>query len=453
MVATFKVAKFGGTSLADAGQITKVIDIVLADPARRIVVVSAPGKRQSGDTKVTDMLIALANQALGGADTEVSLKAIVERFAEIQRALKLPVEVVAAVEKDLRHRLASSKAEPGHFMDLLKAAGEDNSARVTAEAFKTRGVAASYVNPGQAGLLMTEEAGNATVLPESYAALKSLRNRPDITVFPGFFGQTRSGRVVTFPRGGSDITGAILAAAVGADIYENFSDVDSVFAVDPRVVPGAKSISLLTYREMRELAYAGFSVFHDEAIEPVVHAGIPIHIRNTNRPEAAGTLITPRSENKDGTVVGVAGSDGFCTVFVDKYLMNREIGFGRRFLQIFEEEQLSYEHTPSGIDCMSAILQEKQLTPEKEQRVLDRVKRDLRADAVDVERGLALIMVVGEGMRNSVGTAARATAALAKAKVSIEMINQGSSEISIMFGVKSADRTRAVEALYKAFFE
>jgi aspartate kinase len=289
-------------------------------------------------------------------------------------------------------------------------------------------------------------------LPESYENLAALRDAPGVTVFPGFFGYTRGGSVVTFPRGGSDITGSVIAAAVRADVYENFTDVDSVFATDPRLVPEAGPIAELTYREMRELAYAGFAVFHDEAIVPVIRAGIPICIKNTNAPEAPGTRIVAERRHDPGTVVGIASAGGFCTIFVSKYLMNREIGFGRRLLQIFEEEGLSYEHVPSGIDNMSIVLSESGLDAPSERRVTERIRRELDVGDVEVERGLALVMIVGEGMRYRVGLAARATKALADAGVNIEMMNQGSSEISMMFGVKAADRERAVRSLYDAFF-
>ncbi|MGQ9663609.1 MAG: ACT domain-containing protein, partial [Kiritimatiellia bacterium] len=273
-----------------------------------------------------------------------------------------------------------------------------------------------------------------------------------IQVFPGDYGYTREGHVVTFPRGGSDITGAILAAAVGATIYENFTDVDGVFAADPAIVWDAVPIAEMTYREMRELSYSGFSVLHDEAIIPAVRAGIPICIKNTNRPELPGTMIVPEHRHATPRVVGIASSAGFCTVFVGKYLMNREVGFGRRLLQIFEEEGISFEHTPSGIDNMSVIVREQQFGPEVEQRVGEVIRTRMAVDALRVERGLALIMVVGEGMRYQVGIAARATRALADASVNIEMMNQGSSEISMMFGVKAEEREKAVRALYDAFF-
>jgi aspartate kinase len=447
-----KVIKFGGTSLADAKQLSKVLSIVQADPTRRIVVVSAPGKRFKDDTKVTDLLIGLAEVALAGAPTEGPLRAVLSRFASIGTEAGLPQELMTEIESDLRARVAADRTNRGLFMDCIKAAGEDYSARITAAFFRRNGVAAEYVNPGAAGLLLSDDFGNAMVLEESYARLATLRDRPGVVVFPGFFGITRQGHVATFPRGGSDITGAILAAAVKADVYENFTDVDSVFAMDPRIVPGAPAISLITYREMRELAYAGFGVFHDEAIVPAVRARIPINIRNTNRPEAPGTMIVPERPYDSGEVAGIASADGFCAIYIDKYLMNREIGFGRRLLQILEEEGVSYEHTPSGIDSLSVIVRDRELTDERERRITERIRTELQPDAILVERGLALIMIVGEGMHYTVGMASRATAALTQASVNIEMMNQGSSEISMMFGVKATDRVRAAQALYQAFF-
>ncbi len=446
------VAKFGGTSVADAVQIRKVCDIVRMNPARRVIVVSAPGKRTAADTKVTDMLIACAEARLAGGTAESERKAIVERYADIQRAAGVGEGVLAEIEKDLRRRLDSGRSHRGRFLDLLKAAGEDNNARLVAEIFRHCGVEARYVDPREAGMLLSDEFGNAMVLPEAYERLAALRKEPGVLIFPGFFGYTRKGEVATFPRGGSDITGAILAAALRADLYENFTDVDSVFAADPRIVPAAQPIELLTYREMRELAYAGFGVFHDEAIVPAVRAGIPICIRNTNRPEAPGTRIVPRRPYQGGEVLGVASADGFCAVYVDKYLMNREVGFGRRLLQMLEDEGLSYEHAPSGIDNMSVILREKDFTAEREEKIGKRIRGELGAENIEIDRGLALVMIVGEGMHYTVGVAARATAALAQAGVNIEMLNQGSSEISMMFGVKAMDRKKAVQALYAAFF-
>ena len=448
-----KVCKFGGSSLAGPEQIRQICRIVTADPERRLIIVSAPGKRDAADTKVTDLLIACAEAVIAGGTGREEMDRIIDRYRAIQEGLELDGDVLDAIAANLNARLVFDAEHKGRFMDAMKAAGEDNCARLVAAELRRQGVAASYMDPGEAGLLLTDEYGNAQLLPESYENLSDLRERDGITVFPGFFGATLEGHVVTFPRGGSDISGSILAAAVDADLYENFTDVDSVFSADPRVVPNATPITELTYREMRELSYAGFGVFHDEAILPVIQAGIPICIRNTHRPEAPGTLIVPERDHAVRGAVGIAGSDGFCTLCVSKYLMNREIGFGRRFLQIFEEEGLSYEHVPSGIDSLSIILSEGDLDPDTEARVQARLQDELGVTDITVERGLALVMVVGEGMRFTVGLAARATAALSASDINIEMMNQGASEISMMFGVKAGERERAVRALYGAFFE
>jgi len=447
-----KVVKFGGSSVANAEQISKIIDIVVADADRRIVVVSAPGKRHGDDIKVTDLLIALANTVLEGADHEVALKQVVDRYAEIQQELGLPEAVVATIAADLRGRIENRGSNDLQFMDTMKASGEDNNAKMIAEAFTKKGFPAKYINPGEAGMLLSDEFGNAEVLPESFDKLAALKDESEIIIFPGFFGSTKAGEVATFPRGGSDITGAILAAAIKADVYENFTDVDSVYAMDPRIVPNAPAIELMTYREMRELAYAGFGVFHDEAIIPAVHAEIPICIKNTNRPEAPGTMIAPTRSNEERVVVGISSADGFCSIYIDKYMMNREVGFGRRLLQILEEEGISFEHTPSGIDNMSVILESNELCADKEQLVVKRIEVELSPDKVTVEHGLALLMVVGEGMHYAVGMAARATNALGDAGINIEMINQGASEISMMFAVKDIDRKKSVRALGDTFF-
>ncbi len=448
-----KVAKFGGSSLANAQQILKMVDIVKADPDRRIVVVSAPGKRFSDDIKVTDLLIALAEAVIAGQPYEDELAKVVGRYAEIQQELGLDASIVTEIEADLRDRVARRGDNDAQFMDAVKASGEDNNAKIVAQVFVNQGVPARYIDPKDAGMLLSDDFANAQVLDESFENLASLREEKDIGIFPGFFGYTKQGDVATFPRGGSDITGAIVAAAVKADMYENFTDVDSVFAADPRVLPDAPAIALLTYREMRELSYAGFGVFHDEAIVPAVQAKVPICIKNTNRPSAPGTLIVSDRKYEHGEVTGIASAEGFSAIYLSKYMMNREMGFGRRLLQILEEEQLSFEHAPSGIDNMSVILETAPFTPEKEQHVLNRIRTELGVDDATIEHGLALIMIVGEGMRYAVGLAAGACAALADAGVNIELINQGSSEISIMFGVKELDRKQAVQALGKALLK
>jgi aspartate kinase len=450
-----KVCKFGGSSLADAEQVRKVCDIVLADPDRTVVVVSAPGKRNKTDIKVTDLLIQCANQTLAGQSCVAEIQAVVARYAEIQRDLALPPELITEIDADLRRRAAGPTRHAGKFTDSLKAAGEDNSAKLVAAALRARGTNAVYIDPKEAGMLLTDEFGNAQLLPDSYPLLQAyLKKIRGIAIFPGFFGYTRGGDVATFPRGGSDITGAILAAAIPADVYENFTDVDSVYPVDPRLVPEVKhGITAMTFREMRELAYAGFGVFHDEAVLPAIRAGIPVNIRNTNRPELPGTMVVPKREYDACAVVGIASDDGFVQIYIDKYMMNREVGFGRRLMQILEDDGLSWEHMPTGIDNISVVIREAKFTAAVEQRVVQRIHAELDPDHVLVEREHAIIMVVGEGMQYTVGMAARATQALAAAHVNIEMLNQGASEISMMFGVRSADRARAVRALYDAYFK
>lgn len=447
-----KVSKFGGSSLANAEQVNRVCDIITTDKDRRIIVVSAPGKRHTNDIKVTDLLIAAASERLMGKTGASECAEAIERYRNIAKELELPLEVIEPIANDLTERLNSSIDDSDLYMDTMKAGGEDNSARLIAQVLEAQGEEAHYVNPKDAGMLLSDEPGNAQVLPEAYTHLRNLSDRPGITIFPGFFGYSKKGNIVTFSRGGSDITGAILAGAVRAEVYENFTDVDSVFSANPTIVTDPVPISELTYREMRELSYAGFSVFHDEALEPVYRAMVPVHIRNTNNPKADGTLIVPERTSTEFPVVGIAAMRDVCCVYLSKYLMNRQVGYGRRLLQILEEENISFEHIPSGIDNMSVILREENLSEKKEKRVVEKIRQTLAPEDIFVERDLSLIMVVGEGMRHTVGIASRATGALAGSGVNIEMINQGSNEVSMMFGVKSTDMETAVQALYKEFF-
>ncbi|KIO56963.1 MULTISPECIES: aspartate kinase [Bacillus] len=447
-----KVVKFGGSSLASGAQLDKVFHIVTSDPARKAVVVSAPGKRYAEDTKVTDLLIACAEQYLATGSAPELAEAVVERYALIANELQLGQSIIEKIRNDLFTLLEGDKSNPEQYLDAVKASGEDNNAKLIAAYFRYKGVKAEYVNPKDAGLFVTNEPGNAQVLPESYQNLYRLRERDGLIIFPGFFGFSKDGDVITFSRSGSDITGSILANGLQADLYENFTDVDAVYSVNPSFVENPKEISELTYREMRELSYAGFSVFHDEALIPAFRAGIPVQIKNTNNPSAEGTRVVSKRDHTNGPVVGIASDTGFCSIYISKYLMNREIGFGRRALQILEEHGLTYEHVPSGIDDMTIILRQGQMDAATERSVIKRIEEDLHADEVIVEHHLALIMVVGEAMRHNVGTTARAAKALSEAQVNIEMINQGSSEVSMMFGVKEAEERKAVQALYREFF-
>jgi len=447
------VAKFGGTSLASASQIKKVCNIITSDPERRIIVVSAPGKRSRDDIKVTDMLIACAQAGLEKGNADDEMNAVVARYAEIASELGLSGDIIDTIADDIRARVNSDKSNKDKYIDNLKAAGEDNSAKLVASYLRSIGYDARYVSPKDAGLILSDEYGNAQVLPQSYENLKTLSDYPGITIFPGFFGYSLSGEVVTFPRDGSDITGSILAAAVGADLYENFTDVDNVYSANPNLIENPKPIIEITYREMRELSYAGFSVLQEETLIPVFKNGIPVRIKNTNNPSAPGTTIVKERHNITEPVVGIAGDSGFCFIYLSKYLMNREIGFGRKLLQILEEEHIPFEHMPSGIDNITIILKQAHFTEQKEKKIVDRIVNELEVDDISVQRNLALVMIVGEGMRNTVGITARASGALARENINLDLISQGPSEVSMIFGIKDYEKDRAIKALYNEFFK
>lgn len=447
------VVKFGGSSLASGSQLKKVLQIVKGDKARKVVVVSAPGKRSSDDEKVTDLLIDLGMKALAKQDYQAVLSSVIARYSSIAEELNLGNEIIDEIELNLAALVAGNKQEPDYYLDAFKASGEDNNAKLVAAYFNHEGLPARYVNPQEAGLIVTNEPGNARVLPEAYEKLQQLRASEEVIIFPGFFGYTKDGKVCTFSRGGSDITGAILANGTQADLYENFTDVDAIYVANPNVVENPKGIKTLTYREMRELSYAGFSVLHDEALQPAFKQGIPVQIKNTNNPEAPGTSIVKERHSADQGVVGIASSHGFCSIYIEKYLMNREIGFGRRVLEILEDQKLSYEHMPSGIDDLTIILRDHQLSDEGEAALLERLRIELEADSVVVERNLALIMIVGEGMRRKIGTMSKAATAFAESNINIDMINQGASEVSVMFGIAADQEDKAIQALYKEFFE
>jgi aspartate kinase len=447
-----KVVKFGGSSVASAGQIQKVGNIIQSDAERKIVVVSAPGKRDKNDFKVTDMLIEMGKAYLQRKAHQDYLAAVMDRFNEIVQELHISPAILEEIAQSIDRVLTSGLSDEMK-MDAIKALGEDSSAKVVSEYLQSLGLEASYVNPKDAGIIVSNDPGEAKILPESFSKLFTLRERPGISVIPGFFGYTTEGDLITFSRGGSDITGSIVAAGVKAALYENFTDVDSVFTVNPGIVDKPKEITKLTYKEMRELSYAGFSVFHDEALIPAFNEKIPVAIKNTNNPQAPGTKIVSEKAQSDNCVVGIASDTGFSSIYISKYLMNREYGFGRKLFSILEDEMISFEHAPSGIDDMSVIIRADQLTPEKEAVVLRRIKDELQADTVSIHRNLAIIMVVGEGMNSTIGIAGKATAALTAANVNIEMINQGSSEVSMMFGIQAEGLESAIQSLYNAYFE
>lgn len=447
------VVKFGGSSLASGSQLKKVVQIVKENRERKVIVVSAPGKRSEKDEKVTDLLIGFGMKALAGHHYQAVLEVIVDRYASIAEELDLGTEIVEDIRENLEELTRGDKTRPEYYIDAFKASGENNHAKLVAAYFVKEGLPAKYVSPLDAGLYVMDAPGNARVLPESYGNLYQLRKTDEIIVFPGFFGYTKNGEICTFSRGGSDITGAILANGLKADLYENYTDVDAIFAANPRMITNPEGIKELTYREMRELSYAGFSVLHDEALEPAFKLEIPVLIKNTNNPKAEGTKIVKQRTLTDQSVIGIASSTGFVSIYIEKYLMNREVGFGRKILGVLESQGISYEHMPSGIDDLTIIIREDQMTPEEEETLLKRLKTELEADNIEIERDLALIMIVGEGMREKVGTMAKAAEAFSKHNINIEMINQGASEVSVMFGIHESQEKAAVKALYEAFFE
>ncbi|SFA72053.1 aspartate kinase [Lentibacillus halodurans] len=447
-----KVAKFGGSSVANGEQIEKVGSIIADDAERKFIVVSAPGKRFPDDSKMTDLLIGLGMLGIQNEPFNHELANIMDRFSEIVNELQIPQTILADIEQSIQNVLNSDTSDQMKT-DRLKSIGEDSCAKIVSEYLKTQGLNAHYVNPKEAGIIVSNDPGNAQVLPESYTKLYDMRKRDGIMVIPGFFGFTNDDRLMTFPRGGSDITGSIVAAGVEADLYENFTDVDSVYVVDPRVVNNPEKVTKLTYKEMRELSYSGFGVFHDEALMPAFQAEIPVCIKNTNNPGSPGTMIVSDKDPESRCVVGIAADTGFSNLYVSKYLMNREMGFGRKLLQILEEESISFEHAPSGIDNMSVIIRDNQLTAEKELNVINRIKNELNPETISIDYGFAMIMVVGEGMMSAVGIAEKSTAAFAEANISIEMINQGSSEVSVMFGIRKDKLDLAVKSLYNKFFQ
>ena len=447
-----KVTKFGGSSLASATQLEKVFNIVQSDPERRFVVVSAPGKRDSQDTKVTDALIRYYKQYINGKDVSASQEWIINRYQAMADELGFEAKSLAKIAKSIRD-LATLPIEDNDFLyDAFLAAGEDNNAKLIAEYFSFKGLPARYVHPKKAGLLVSAEPGNARILPSSYDRIEELRNFDEVLVIPGFFGVTEDNQICTFSRGGSDITGSIIAAGVKADLYENFTDVDGIFAAHPGIIHQPHSISELTYREMRELAYAGFSVLHDEALLPAYRGRIPLVIKNTNNPSHPGTRIVLKHSGETLPVVGIAADDDFVSINISKYLMNREVGFGRKLLQILEELNIRWEHMPTGIDDLSLVLRARELTPIKEEEILRQLNHTLEVDKAEIEHDLSIIMIVRENMKSHVGVAATATRALSARNINLAMISQGASEVSVMFVVKTTQRNEALRALYDAFF-
>ena len=432
-----KVVKFGGSSLANAEQFQKVGDIIRSEESRRYVVPSAPGKRFSADTKVTDLLYACYDKAESGEDFSDVLTEIKGRFYEIIKGLNLDL----SLEEEFRQIEADFKAHAGN--EYAASRGEFLNGKVMAAYL-------GYEFIDSATVIRFDKNGNFDADKTDKLLAKRLQ-KCERAVIPGFYGGMEDGTVKTFSRGGSDVTGSLVAKAIHADIYENWTDVSGFLVTDPRIVENPAVIETITYRELRELSYMGATVLHEDAIFPVRKEGIPINIRNTNRPEDKGTFIVESTCRKPKYVItGIAGKKGFCSINIEKSMMNSEIGFGRKILQVFEDQGISFEHVPSGIDTMTVYVHQDEFE-EKEQQVIAGIHRAVQPDFVEMESDLALIAVVGRGMKSQRGTAGRVFSALAHAHVNVKMIDQGSSELNIIIGVENRDFETAVKAIYDIF--
>ena len=434
-----KVVKFGGSSLASAEQFAKVGQIIRSDKERKFVVPSAPGKRNAKDTKVTDMLYACYELAENEQDFRIQMMKIKDRYDSIINGLQLKL----SLEEEFKQITANFKEKAG--ADYAASRGEYLNGIIMANYL-------GYTFIDSAEVIFFDEEGNFDA-EKTDKVLSARLAECENAVVPGFYGSNPDGTVRTFSRGGSDITGSIVSKAVHASVYENWTDVSGCLVADPRIIKDAKPIKVITYRELRELSYMGASVLHEDAIFPVRKAGIPINIKNTNAPEDEGTLIVESTCQKpEFTITGIAGKKGFVAVNIDKDMMNAEVGFCRKALQAFEDNGISIEHMPSGIDTMTVFVHQAEFEG-KEQQVIGELRRLARPDVIELEADLALIAVVGRGMRSNRGTAGRIFSALAHANINVRMIDQGSSERNIIIGVSNDDFDAAIQAIYDIFVE
>lgn len=449
-----KVIKFGGSSLASGLQIENAIKILTSDAARQVMVVSAPGKRQEADTKVTDLLIQYAENVLNHSNTDEIVSKIFNRYQEIGHYFKISDSELDTIKQILIDLPQQSYPNSDYLLAAFKAHGERLNARLIALVLAKNGIKSRYLDPLDAGLIVTGEPNDAIVNPESYINLDKIQISPDEKiVFPGFFGITPSGHIATFSRGGSDITGAILARGFHADMYENFTDVNGIFAANPAIIDNPDSIKKMTYREMRELSYAGFSVFHDEALIPAIQGEIPINVKNTNDPTNPGTMILPnRNFTPEKTITGVASQKHFSALYLHKYLLNKEAGFTLRILQILDKYHVPYEHMPSGIDDITIIFNRKFLNDQLIDLICNEIQSLINPDQLEWIDDYAIIMIVGEGMKKQFGVSATILSSLKKNDITPQMINQGASQISIMLGTKKEEANLAVKTIYQDFF-
>jgi len=435
-----KVCKFGGSSLADGAQFRKVAEIIRRDPERRYVVPSAPGRRSTDDQKITDLLYLCHASAAQDVPFDQTFSRIADRFRGIVADLDLSLDLTPHLDR------IKAKISDGASADYTASRGEYLNGLVMAAL-----LGYDFIDP--AAVIHFNANGRFDPETTQKTMGKALAEH-ERAVVPGFFGSMPDGTIKTFSRGGSDVTGAIVARGCGASVYENWTDVSGLLMADPRIVDSPRPIETVTYAELRELAYMGATVLHDEAIFPVRQAGIPVNIRNTNAPDERGSMIVSEAAplTTKGSITGIAGRKDFTVIAIEKSLMNSEIGFGRRLLSVLENNGVSFEHMPSGIDTMSLVVADSALDGKLDD-VLAQIRADCRPDALDVYPHMAVIATVGRGMAHTPGMAARLFAALADAQVNIRMIDQGSSELNIIVGVDAGDFETAVRAIYNAFVE
>lgn len=432
------ITKFGGSSLADANQFKKVKDIITSDPARRYVVPSAPGKRNSKDTKITDLLYLCHAHVAAGISLDDVFNHVKDRYLGIVNDLKLDFNMEEHLD------IVKSDLENGASSDYAASRGEYLNGLILANYLGFEFVDAKEV------IIFNNDGCLDTKATNS--ALSAKLSKTPKAVIPGFYGADKDGNIVTFSRGGSDVTGALVASSINADLYENWTDVSGFLMADPRIIADPKPISRITYTELRELSYMGASVLHEDAIFPVREVGIPINIKNTNKPEDKGTFIVKDSECNDdnSTITGIAGKRDFTVISITKALMNSELGFCRKLLSILEQNNISFENMPSGIDTVCLVISDSQLKNKKE-TVLEEIRRTCNPDSIEVHPNMAMIATVGRGMAKQKGVAAKIFAALSEAQVNIRMIDQGSSEMNILVGIENDNFEKGISAIYKAF--
>lgn len=450
-----KVVKFGGSSLASGPNVEHAINIMLADSDRQVMVVSAPGKSKLEDTKVTDLLICYAKEVLNkDPKKDETVTEIFSRYQNIGHYFGLKDSALEDIHQILLDLPNGNYPNNDYLLAAFKAHGERLNAHLITLIFNHLGRKARLLEPAQVGFTVTGEPNDAIINPETYLNLDQVKLKDgEIVVFPGFFGITPSGHIATFSRGGSDITGAILARGFHADLYENFTDVNGIFASSPAIISNPLSIDKMTYREMRELSYAGFSVFHDEALIPTIQGYVPINVKNTHEPENPGTMIVPEKGFKaDQAITGVASQKHFSALYLHKYLLNKEAGFTLRILQILSEHNIPYEHMPSGIDDITIIFNRKFLNDQLIDLICNEIQATISPDRLEWIDDYAIIMVVGEGMKDHQGLSKEILDSLFVQNITPQMINQGASQISIMIGTKKEEADTAVKTIYQHFF-